>query len=126
MASLALMLLSGCGEVSPLGSRPKSDQFQTQERLAALAMPDATRDAIQRQFRNPSSLAEMERPWRFSGVRPSIEGCCPGGDRALLDHDFHHLLPGPGQLVRCRREGQPRPALEWPQRSPWRQSPGVL
>ena len=27
MALLALMLLSGCGEVSPLGSRPKSDRF---------------------------------------------------------------------------------------------------
>ncbi len=31
MTLLVALLLIGCGEVAPLGSRPKPDQFLTQE-----------------------------------------------------------------------------------------------
>jgi hypothetical protein len=42
--------MSSCGEVAPIGARPKSDQFLTQERLATLARPGATREAVRQQF----------------------------------------------------------------------------
>ena len=53
MAVLALGLMAGCGEVAPLGTRPKSDQFLTQERLAVVAWPGATREAVRKQFGEP-------------------------------------------------------------------------
>jgi hypothetical protein len=50
---LAAVFLLGCGEVAPLGRRPTSDQFLTQERLMAMAGPGASRESIRKQFGEP-------------------------------------------------------------------------
>ncbi len=51
---LAVLLLTGCGEVSPLGARPKSDQFLTPEQLAKRVQPGTSREAILRQLGEPA------------------------------------------------------------------------
>lgn len=57
-AILAVMLLSGCGEVAPIGRRPKSDQFLTHDRLVAMAVPGTPRDAIRKQFGEPYAVRQ--------------------------------------------------------------------
>ena len=50
---LAVLLLSGCGEVAPIGRRPTSAQFLTEERFAAMAIPGTSREAIRKQLGEP-------------------------------------------------------------------------
>ena len=57
-ALLAVVLLSGCGEVSPIGRRPDSAQFLSQDRLAAMAAPGMSRDAIQQRFGEPYAVSQ--------------------------------------------------------------------
>jgi hypothetical protein len=57
VASLALLLTLGCGEVSPIGGRPKSDQFLTQEQFAAMVVPGTDRDSIQKKFGEPYAVS---------------------------------------------------------------------
>jgi hypothetical protein len=56
LAGLVLALALGCGEVSPLGGRPKSDQFLTQEQFAAMVVPGTSRDAIRTKFGEPYAV----------------------------------------------------------------------
>jgi hypothetical protein len=50
---LALFLMSGCGEVTPIGGRPDSDHFFTQDSLSRKVTPEASRESIQKQFGEP-------------------------------------------------------------------------
>lgn len=54
---LAVLFLLGCGEVSPIGARPKSDQFLTQEQLAERILPGTTREAVQQQVGEPKVVS---------------------------------------------------------------------
>jgi len=57
LAALAVLLLAGCGEVAPLGRRPVSDQFLTQERLSALAVPGTPREEALKQLGEPFAVS---------------------------------------------------------------------
>jgi hypothetical protein len=64
-AILALALLSGCGEVAPIGRRPTSDQFLTQERLAAMALPGTSRETVRKQLGEPFAASSDGRAMAF-------------------------------------------------------------
>ena len=64
-AILAMALLSGCGEVAPIGRRPTSDQFLTQDRFVAMATPGTSREAVLKQFGDPLATSPDGRAIAF-------------------------------------------------------------
>lgn len=65
LAALAVLVLAGCGEVAPLGRRPVSDQFLTQERLSAMAVPGSPWEAALKQLGEPFAVSPDGRAMAF-------------------------------------------------------------